>query len=201
MKNVCANKGKHNIEHDELFLFDLIPVKCKKQQGILHFHGWLPIYLKKPGLAFPYGNIFSSASKRRQLWCTLQPSQSLESKQLEDHLVQGKDILKNLLIQKKSMKSTPSLLIFFPNLGRTAHSYFFDLHRSMDVTLVKEGFVLCTFNPAAAKSKYKKIKAQPLYPPVPFLLLRKLVKEDLDHFKENPKLTISYHHYFFVHLN
>ncbi len=209
MKKACtkiATLKSHFEENDNFFPFTSIPSICKKQTNILAFHSWLTVNLKKPNLAFPFGVSLSTASKKaeylKQLKCTVQYSQNLQLKHLELYLDQGKDLLAELSIQRPTKRVDPSLVILLPNLGPTAFTYIYDLHRSMDAPLIKEGFVLCTFNPMPARSRYnRRLKQKTTYPPVPFIILRKLERKDINYFKEQPKLEISYHHYYVLNPN
>jgi hypothetical protein len=209
MKKVCtkiASLKNSFADNEILFPFSSIPTIFKKHTNIVSFHSWITLHVKKPNLAFPFGISLSTASKKseylRQLYCTVQHSQNLQSKHLEINLEHGKDLLVQLSIEKQSKKIDPSLLILFPNLGPTAFTYLYDLHKMMDAPLIKEGFVLCTFNPLATRSRNnKKLKTQIAYPPVPFIILRKLEREDIKYFKEQPKLEISYHHYYVLNPN
>lgn len=193
-----SNSKKSFAETEYLFRFPTIPSTCKKYPAILALQHWLTSHVKKPNLAFPYGDCLSTATKKteyfKNLWCTFHYSQSLNQKQLELQLKIWVEMLKELCEQRKSRKTYPSLLVLCPNMGPTSFTYFHDLHKSMDNSLMKEGFALWTFNPSVIKSRhYKKPKSQTIFPPVPFLILRKLVKDDIHYFKEQPGIQIHFH--------
>jgi len=172
---------------------------------MLAFHSWLTVHVTKPTLAFPFGVSLTTAAKKleylKQLSCTIHHSQNLQSKQLEMQIEPGKEMLKKLLDQRQSKQIHPSLAILLPNLGPTALTYLYELHKTMDSALIKEGYVLCTFNPTVTSPRNKKQKFSTICPPVPFILLRKLQREDYDYLKGEPNLEISYHHYFVLNPN
>jgi hypothetical protein len=191
-------------ETEYLFCFSSIPVTYRKYPNILALHHWLRSHVKKPNLAFPYGDCLPTATKKteyfKNLLCTFHYSQSLNPKQLELQLRIWMDMLKELCEQRKSKKVYPSLLIPCPNMGPTSFTWFHGFHKSMDNFLIKEDLTLWTFNPAATKSRnYKKLKSQTIFPPVPFLHLRKLVKDDINYFKEQTGISIHFHQHLELH--
>ena len=182
-----------------------IPPDCKNYFDLDALKYWLIANLKAPNLAFPYGDCLITPYKKseyiKQLWCTFHYSQNLHPKQLEKHLELWKNILNELCEQRRSRKVYPSLLIPCPNMGPTSFTWLHDLHKTMDVSLNKDGVALWTFNPAATESmEYKKPELQQPSPPIPFIILGKLVKQDLDHFKEQEKMEISYHRNIVLHI-
>jgi hypothetical protein len=198
-----SNSWNSFADNECLFRFTSIISTYKKYPEILALEHWLTSHVKKPNLAFPYGDSLSTATKKtgffKQLWCTFHYSQNLHPKQLEEQLKLWKDILKELCSQNPSKKVFPSLLILCPNMGPTSFTYFHDLHKSMDGSLNKEGFTLWTFNAAAFRSRnYKKRKSQSTFPPVPFIIVRKLVKDDFIYFKER-NMEIHFHHHVELH--
>jgi len=185
-------------ENDNLFRLTSIPTSCRNYFDLDALKYWLIANLKVPNLAFPYGDSLITHYKRseyiKQVWCTFHYSQNLHPKQWEMHLEIWKNILDELCSQKKYRKVFPSLLIPCPNMGPTSFTWFHELHKSMDSSLNKEGFALWTFNPAATRSRsYKKLKLQAPFPPIPFIILRRLVKQGFNDLKEQPTRKITYH--------
>jgi hypothetical protein len=199
-------KTKAKIEENEnLFRLSSIPPGCKNYFDLDALKYWLLANLKAPNLAFPYGDSLITPYKRSQylkhVWCTFHYSQNLHPKQWEKYLAIWKNVLIKLCDQNQSRKEYPSLLIPCPNMGPTSFTWFHDLHRVMDDSLNKEGFALWTFNPAATRLKhFKKPKLQEPFPPVPFFILKILIKQDLKHFKEQQNMAISYQQNIVLHL-
>ena len=86
-------------------------------------------------------------------------------------------------------------------MGPTSFTWLHDLHKTMDVSLNKDGVALWTFNPAATESiEYMKPELQQPSPPIPFIILGKLVEQNLHHSREQEKMEISYHRNIVLHI-
>jgi hypothetical protein len=165
------------------------------RDSLLAFKEWVLNIVSKPhpDLGRP-GDICPATQEsyeKNLFWVTVQPLEQHSFEDIKNIILHFKGIFSHL-ISKSTNKALTTIAIILPDLIPQYYWAVDAMHQCLKPDFVRDGFMLGEFYPRCPQPGIHNKDFRPLDAPVPNLVIRNMLKSDIQFLKGNPQLEAWY---------